>query len=233
MALRKQDVTARGNYFDDNVRAAIVAMQTCTDPVERNQLWNTISPAIVRLAAVWIGMLDRKNKLGFDETTNECQALVYTKLGNFDSTRGTNSFSYFNCVVKNYVLASVQKAALREQRNIPLDDIVEMSDDCNIELSTGMTSEAAELRRALISIINRKLTRKPTRSTIAVAQILLNIAADDLSWTHDLDLRKPTKSLGVLRDRIAAHNDDESIDVANGLQRLRSILRRDCLFTKA
>lgn len=111
-------------YFHSGTQAAIVAYQTAVDMPERNKLWNTeIMPAFEKLVENLInihkfsGLHD-----SYDNLKTDCVNFLFETIGKFDSTRGTNAFSYFNVVAKNWLIIRTKQKAQRIKRSVSLDD---------------------------------------------------------------------------------------------------------------
>lgn len=116
-------------YFNSNTQAAIVAYQKATEKKERD-MWfvKEINPAFCKLVENLInihkftGLHDTQ-----EELKNDCVHFLFETLGKFDATRGTNAFSYFNVVAKNWLIIRTKQKAQKVKRNVSLDDIESMS----------------------------------------------------------------------------------------------------------
>lgn len=111
-------------YFNANTQAAICAYQKTDDSVERNALWNSeISPAFEKLVENLInihkfsGLHD-----SYDNLKTDCVNFLFETIGKFDGNRGTNAFSYFNVVAKNWLIIKTKQKAQRIKRSVSLDD---------------------------------------------------------------------------------------------------------------
>lgn len=116
-------------YFNAGTQAAIVAYQSEPDKRERERLYvNCILPAFSKLAENLInihkfsGLHDTP-----EELKNDCVNFLFETIRKFDSTRGTNAFSYFNVVAKNWLIIRTKQKALRSKRSVSLDDPDSMS----------------------------------------------------------------------------------------------------------
>lgn len=112
-------------YFHSGTQDAIVAYQKAKeDKKERERLYVTdILPAFSKLVENLInihkftGLHDT-----FDDLKNDCVNFLFETILKFDSTRGTNAFSYFNVVAKNWLIIKTKQKQQRIKRSVSLDD---------------------------------------------------------------------------------------------------------------
>lgn len=111
-------------YFNSNTQAAIVAYQAATTYKERETLYvKEIMPAFNKLAENLInihkftGLHDT-----YEDLKTDCVNFLFETIRKFDGNRGTNAFSYFNVVAKNWLIIRTKQRQLRTRRNISIDD---------------------------------------------------------------------------------------------------------------
>lgn len=116
-------------YFNVNTQTAIVSYQNSTDKKEREQLYVTvIAPAFERLTENLIniykftGLHD-----SFDDLKNDCVNFMFEAIHKFDPNRGTNAFSYFNVVAKNWLVNKTKQKLQRIKKNVSLDSPEELT----------------------------------------------------------------------------------------------------------
>lgn len=112
-------------YFNSNTQAAIVAYQLSTDAKQKNKLYvEEIYPAFEKLAENLIN-IHKFSALHdtYDDLKNDCVNFLFETIHKFDASRGTNAFSYFNVVAKNWLIIKTKQKALRVKRTISLDDL--------------------------------------------------------------------------------------------------------------
>lgn len=111
-------------YFNSDTQAAIVKYQTTDVPRERNILYiKEIQPAFEKLAENLIN-IHKFTSLhdSFDDLKNDCVNFLFETIRKFDATRGTNAFSYFNVVAKNWLIIKTKQRAARTKKNVSIDD---------------------------------------------------------------------------------------------------------------
>lgn len=116
-------------YFNSKTQAAIVEFQTSNDRRDRERLYITeIMPAFKKLVENLInihkfsGLHD-----SYDDLKSDCINFLFETIHKFDSSRGTNAFSYFNVVAKNWLIIKTKQRTLYTRRNVSVDDANGMS----------------------------------------------------------------------------------------------------------
>ena len=123
-------------YFNAGTQAAVVAFQIADkagDRKERDRLYvATILPAFEKLVENLINIHKFTSLYDtYDDLKNDCVNFLYETLHKFDSTRGTNAFSYFNVVSKNWLIIRTKQKSQRVKRSVSLDDPESLSSNEN------------------------------------------------------------------------------------------------------
>jgi hypothetical protein len=111
-------------YFNEKTQEAIVAYQKSTSKEERVQLYvEQILPAFQKLVENLINIHKFTDLYdSFDDLKSDCVNFLFETIPKFDSTRGTNAFSYFNVVAKNWLIIRTKQKSVRIKRYISMDD---------------------------------------------------------------------------------------------------------------
>jgi len=111
-------------YFHSGTQDAIVAYQTELDKRERDRLYVAeIMPAFEKLVENLINIHKFVSTHDtYDNLKNDCINFLFETISKFDGARGTNAFSYFNVVAKNWLIVKTKQRAQNIRRNISLDD---------------------------------------------------------------------------------------------------------------
>jgi hypothetical protein len=111
-------------YFNSDTQHAIVTFQGTEDKKERDRLYvQEILPAFEKLVENLInihkfaGLYD-----SYDDLKNDCVNFLFETINKFDASRGTNAFSYFNVVAKNWLIIKTKQKTQKTKKNISLDD---------------------------------------------------------------------------------------------------------------
>lgn len=111
-------------YFNSGTQDAIVKYQKESSKKEKDRLYVTeILPAFKKLVENLInihkftGMHDT-----YDELKNDCVNFLFETIHKFDAERGTNAFSYFNVVAKNWLIIKTKQKTQRTKKSVSLDD---------------------------------------------------------------------------------------------------------------
>lgn len=111
-------------YFNSSTQDAIVSFQKEKEKKIRDVIYVTqVMPAFQKLVENLInihkftGIYD-----SYDDLKNDCVNFLFETIHKFDPTRGTNAFSYFNVVAKNWLIIKTKQKVQKIKRNVSLDD---------------------------------------------------------------------------------------------------------------
>lgn len=111
-------------YFHAGTQAAIVKFQSEQDKKSRDRLYvEEIMPAFEKLVENLInihkftGMHDT-----YEELKNDCVNFLFETIHKFDPSWGSNAFSYFNVVAKNWLVIRTKQKLQNVKRSVSLDD---------------------------------------------------------------------------------------------------------------
>ena len=112
-------------YFNSDTQTAIVKFQTVTNKRERDKVYvDEILPAFEKLVENLInihkfaGLYD-----SYEDLKNDCVNFLFETINKFDANRGTNAFSYFNVVAKNWLIIKTKQKSQKTKKNVSLDDL--------------------------------------------------------------------------------------------------------------
>lgn len=180
-------------YFNANTQAAIVAYQKAPDKKERDRLYvKEIMPAFEKLVENLIN-IHKFTSLHdtYDDLKNDCVNFLFETIGKFDGNRGTNAFSYFNVVAKNWLIIKTKQKSQRIKRSVSLDDPEALSvnehriveDHCTIPAQDEllMNEHAAQsVIKLLYEIRNKVKTENEMACINSIITIFENIDDIDL-----------------------------------------------------
>lgn len=111
-------------YFTNETQEAIVEFQKSTDRKVREHLYVVkILPAFEKLVENLInihkfsGLHDT-----YEDLKNDCVNFLFETIHKFNSEMGTNAFSYFNVVAKNWLIIKTKQKVQRGRRDVSIDD---------------------------------------------------------------------------------------------------------------
>ena len=111
-------------YFTGETQEAIVEFQKSVDKRVREKLFvEKIMPAFEKLVENLInihkfsGLHDT-----YEDLKNDCVNFLFETIHKFNPNMGTNAFSYFNVVAKNWLIIKTKQKAQRGKRDISIDD---------------------------------------------------------------------------------------------------------------
>ena len=111
-------------YFNSGTQDAIVRFQSEDVKRARDKLYvEEIMPAFEKLVENLINIHKFTGMHGtYEELKNDCVNFLFETIHKFDAGRGTNAFSYFNVVAKNWLVNKTKQKAQRTRRCVSLDD---------------------------------------------------------------------------------------------------------------
>jgi len=111
-------------YFNSDTQRAIVQFQATNEKKDRDHLYvKEIMPAFEKLVENLInihkfaGLYD-----SYDDLKNDCVNFLFETIRKFDAARGTNAFSYFNVVAKNWLIIKTKQKSQKSKKNVSLDN---------------------------------------------------------------------------------------------------------------
>lgn len=173
-------------YFNKDTQKAIYDFLNSNNKSEKEKLYvNYIMPSFDKLVENLINI----NKFSsydenYDELKNDCVIFLFETLNKFDFERGTNAFSYFNVVAKNWLIIKSKQKQNRIKNIISLDD--EDPDNINPidsnSLETNLTVyqdkisiEHKEEKENLIEMLSTIKSMAKTKNEINCINSILSI----------------------------------------------------------
>jgi hypothetical protein len=134
-------------YFNSDTQDAIVAYQSESSKKEKDKLYvEKILPAFKKLVENLInihkftGMHDT-----YEELKNDCVNFLFETIHKFDASRGTNAFSYFNVVAKNWLIIKTKQKSQRTKKSVSLDDPLSLTTHESLIIEEHNTVEVNDL----------------------------------------------------------------------------------------
>jgi len=111
-------------YFNSGTQEAIVSFQSETDKRKRDEIYvYHIMPAFEKLVESLIN-IHKFTSIhdSHDDLKNDCINFLFETIHKFDHRRGTNAFSYFNVVAKNWLIIKTKQKSQKLKKSVSLDD---------------------------------------------------------------------------------------------------------------
>lgn len=111
-------------YFNEETHRSIVEFQSLTDRKVRDKLYvEKIMPAFEKLVENLINIYKFTSIHDtYEELKVDCVNFLFETIHKFDETRGTNAFSYFNVVAKNWLIIKTKQKVQKMKKLVSLDD---------------------------------------------------------------------------------------------------------------
>lgn len=193
-------------YFNADTQKAIIAYQNAKDDKkERDRLYvKGIMPAFEKLTENLIN-IHKFTSLHdtYDDLKNDCVNFLFETIHKFDGNRGTNAFSYFNVVAKNWLIIRTKQKNQRIRRNISLDDPERMStnelhiieDHCTIPGQDTLL-ENQSTARGIIDLLYEIRSKAKTENELACINSIITIFEN----INDIDLLNKSAILLYMRE---------------------------------
>lgn len=192
-------------YFNAGTQAAIVAYQNSTDKKEKDQLYvKQILPAYEKLVENLIN-IHKFTSLHdtYDDLKNDCVNFLFETIRKFDASRGTNAFSYFNVVAKNWLIIKTKQKSQRMKRNISMDDPEALSanehriieEHCTIPSQDEMLISESSAQ-AVIKMLYEIRSKIKTENELACINSIITIFEN----INDIDLLNKSAILLYMRE---------------------------------
>jgi hypothetical protein len=132
---KKGETPKSGMYFTPDTQKAICGYQASEDKKEKVELYiKEIMPAFEKLVENLINVYKFTSTYdSYDDLKNDCVNFLFETIGKFKADKGTNAFSYFNVVAKNWLIIKTKQRLNRLKRNVSMDD-VDLLTEYDVEL---------------------------------------------------------------------------------------------------
>ena len=111
-------------YFNEDTHRSIVEFQNVQDRKFRDLLYvQKIMPAFEKLVENLINIYKFTSMHDtYEDLKVDCVNFLFETIHKFDETRGSNAFSYFNVVAKNWLIIKTKQKAQKMKKLVSLDD---------------------------------------------------------------------------------------------------------------
>jgi hypothetical protein len=180
-------------YFSKKTQEAIVAYQKTDDKKIRDKIYITdIRPAFEKLAENLIN-IHKFTSLhdSYEDLRSDCVNFLFEIIHKFDGERGTNAFSYFNVVAKNWLIIKTKQKTQKIKKLVSLDDKDSFSaselkiiDDYqtidSFEVDFEKPNQKDDIVKSLVEIRNKSKTENELSCINSIITIFENIDNIDL-----------------------------------------------------
>lgn len=192
-------------YFNSGTQDAIVKYQKESSRKEKDKLYVTeILPAFKKLVENLInihkftGMHDT-----YDELKNDCVNFLFETIHKFDAERGTNAFSYFNVVAKNWLIIKTKQKTQRTKKSVSLDDPGSLTshesliiEEHNVVHPEDLLGEAASSSENTVELLYDIRAKVKTENELTCINAIITIFEN----IDDIDLLNKSAVLLYMRE---------------------------------
>lgn len=192
-------------YFTNETQEAIVEFQKSSDRKIREKLYvEKILPAFEKLVENLInihkfsGLHDT-----YEDLKNDCVNFLFETIHKFNPDMGTNAFSYFNVVAKNWLIIKTKQKAQRGKRDVSIDDPkglsnseVQTIEEKRMIPSQDFFLENAEHAAALLKIMYEIRSRVKVENELLCINSVITIFEN----VNDIDILNKSAILLYIRE---------------------------------
>lgn len=192
-------------YFNGGTQEAIVKYQNETSKKERDKLYvEEILPAFKKLVENLInihkftGMHDT-----YEELKNDCINFLFETIHKFDASRGTNAFSYFNVVAKNWLIIRTKQKTQRTKKSVSLDDPASLTtheslliEEYNMLPAQDMPFDASNSLESTVNLLYEIRCKVKTENELTCINAIITIFEN----MDDIDLLNKSAILLYMRE---------------------------------
>lgn len=171
-------------YFNSGTQDAIVQFQSERIKKEKDRLYvSVILPAFEKLVENLInihkftGMHDT-----YDELKNDCVNFLFETIHKFDASRGTNAFSYFNVVAKNWLIIRTKQKTQRTKKSVSLDDPTSLTtheahiiEEFNLIPSQDLLTDSALSMEGTVNLLYEIRTKVKSENELTCINAIITI----------------------------------------------------------
>jgi len=208
----KRPSSGKKPYFTKDTQAAIHKFCEAESVEDREKIYSVeIRPALEKLAENLIFIYGfHKQHDDIPYLKHQCVVNLYETLHKFDHTRGSNAFSYFNVVAKNWLIIHTRRCNRYKNRTISFDDPDQNLNIDGIMYDSGKVSPPPEsymmkeekiedIRKMLYNIKERVKSDHELRCMVAIITIFENL--DDLDFLNKRALFVYVRELSGLNSK--------------------------------
>lgn len=192
-------------YFNSGTQDAIVKFQQEEVKKEKDRLYvGEIMPAFEKLVENLInihkftGMHDT-----YEELKNDCVNFLFETIHKFDAGRGTNAFSYFNVVAKNWLIIRTKQKTQRTKKSVSLDDSASLTanetlmiEEFNLLPSQDILIDSADAAENTVSLLYEIRSKAKTENELTCINAIITIFEN----IDDIDLLNKSAVLLYMRE---------------------------------
>ena len=202
----KEKAKEARKYFNANTQRAICDYQAAgEDRKLRETLYvKEIMPAFEKLTENLINIHKFTSLYDtYDDLKNDCVNFLFETIGKFDGNRGTNAFSYFNVVAKNWLIIRTKQKTQRMRRSVSLDDPESLSanenkiieDHCTI-LGQDTVLENQSTAKNIVEMLYEIRTKVKTENELSCINSIITIFEN----IEEIDLLNKSAILLYMRE---------------------------------
>jgi hypothetical protein len=173
-------------YFTKLTQDSIQNYLSEEDDNKKNTIYNNeILPALEKLVENLIN-IHKFNNIddNYNDIKNDCISFLYESLKKFDFSRGTNAFSYFNVLAKNWLIIKSKQKQTKTRKSVSIDSMESEASTTNdhklfesnvIIYQEEIQREKDEKFDTIMSVLHSVKKMSKTKNEIACMDSIISI----------------------------------------------------------
>lgn len=230
---RKPSNVRKGYFYEEEEQAVLDYLKS-DDAEEKNRIF---TEKLQRPFTKMIESIIRRYKLyhpdeTFEETFDKAFSFLVTKFDKFDTTQDRKAFSYYQTIVKNFLMGRLSKRQKALERNPSYSDV--SNEFINNMKYTTQEDRGAEIAKATVSaIINKYKLMIESPNDYGLNDIELSICKALLNFFENWDYILTTSGSSKLNKSTAYFFLKESTGLdTNSLRKYMKKFKNDYLILK-
>lgn len=192
-------------YFTPKTQEAICGFQKSSDRKDREKLYTQeILPAFEKLVENLInihkfsGLHDT-----YEDLKNDCVNFLFETIHKFNPDMGTNAFSYFNVVAKNWLIIKTKQKTNRGKKDVSIDDHLNLThremqaiEEHNTVPSQDSSMENEENIQEILQILYEIRTKVRAENELTCINSIITIFEN----INDIDILNKSAILLYIRE---------------------------------
>jgi len=192
-------------YFTPQTQEAICQFQKSLDRREREKLYvEQIMPAFEKLVENLINIHKFSSMYDtYEDLKSDCVNFLFETIHKFNQSMGTNAFSYFNVVAKNWLIIKTKQKTQKTRKNISLSDLsvltnseIQMIEEYNSVPAQDVEFDKVAYAGKILNVLYEIRTKVKVENELACINSVITVFEN----INDIDILNKSAILLYIRE---------------------------------